>query len=78
MSSYLIERIEATENITLHTRTEVVATHGESHLEGLEWRSRSVGAADNAGREGGSKRLSRKPSRTRSYSTSVRDDRTII
>ncbi|MEL6760146.1 MAG: FAD-dependent oxidoreductase [Myxococcota bacterium] len=42
MSSYLIERIEATDNITLHVRTEVVAMQGESHLEGLEWRSRPL------------------------------------
>ena len=38
MSSYLIERINASENITLHTHTEVVALHGDpdaGRLEGL-------------------------------------------
>jgi thioredoxin reductase (NADPH) len=35
MSQYLIERILATPNIEVRYRTEVVATHGEGHLEGL-------------------------------------------
>ncbi|MEO0460997.1 MAG: FAD-dependent oxidoreductase [Myxococcota bacterium] len=45
MSSYLIERIEATDNITLHVRTQVVSMQGDSHLEGLEWRSRGRGGS---------------------------------
>ena len=33
MSHYLIQRIEAAPNITLHSRTRVVALEGEAHLE---------------------------------------------
>ncbi|MBN9419795.1 MAG: FAD-dependent oxidoreductase [Candidatus Eremiobacteraeota bacterium] len=36
MSRYLIRRIEETENIELHLRTEVTALHGDDHLERLE------------------------------------------
>lgn len=35
MSHYLIQRIEAAANITLHRQTRVAALHGESHLESL-------------------------------------------
>jgi len=38
MSDYLIQRINATPNITLHTRTEVVALHGDTSLTGVDWR----------------------------------------
>jgi thioredoxin reductase (NADPH) len=37
MSDYLIRRIEADENITLHTGTEVVSVEGETHLERQGW-----------------------------------------
>ncbi len=45
MSSYLIERIEATPNIELMTETEIVALEGdrESGLQGVRWRSRKNG-----------------------------------
>jgi thioredoxin reductase (NADPH) len=37
MSRYLIRRIEETPNITLHTRTRVVALSGSEHLEEVSW-----------------------------------------
>ena len=39
MSHYLIQRIEAASNITLHRRTEITALHGEAGLEWLECRT---------------------------------------
>ncbi len=39
MSHYLIQRIEAAPNITLHRRTEITALHGEAGLEWLECRT---------------------------------------
>jgi len=36
MSSYLVDRIEATENIEVRLQSEIVACRGEAHLEGLE------------------------------------------
>jgi thioredoxin reductase (NADPH) len=46
MSRYLIDRIEATPNITLHPNTELVDLHGEpaSGLNGATWRDRLSGA----------------------------------
>jgi thioredoxin reductase (NADPH) len=38
MSRYLIRRIEEIPNITLRTRTEVVALEGEDRLQGVRWR----------------------------------------
>jgi thioredoxin reductase (NADPH) len=38
MSRYLIRRIEDTENITLHTRTEIEALEGGGRLEQVRWR----------------------------------------
>jgi thioredoxin reductase (NADPH) len=38
MSRYLIQRIEESENITLHTRTEVVELEGDDRLRGVKWR----------------------------------------
>ncbi len=38
MSSYLIERIERTPNITLHPNTEICGLVGEDHLEGVDVR----------------------------------------
>jgi thioredoxin reductase (NADPH) len=43
MSRYLIERIEASEKITLHPYTEVTALEGERHLTGLRWTHRKSG-----------------------------------
>jgi len=36
MSRYLVDRIEAAPNIHVRTRSQVVAAHGEEHLEALE------------------------------------------
>ncbi len=38
MSRYLVRRLEGTPNITLHTRTEVVALEGDAHVERVRWR----------------------------------------
>ena len=46
MSDYLVQRIDAASRITLHTETEVVALHGERHLEGLTWRNNNTGATE--------------------------------
>lgn len=43
MSSYLIDRIEASESITLHPFTEVTALEGDTHLRGLRWTDRRTG-----------------------------------
>jgi thioredoxin reductase (NADPH) len=43
MSDYLVGRIEASDRITLHTHTEVVALAGERHLERVTWRNRRTG-----------------------------------
>jgi thioredoxin reductase (NADPH) len=42
MSHYLVQRIEAAPNITLHTRTRVVALEGGSHLERVHLEPRQV------------------------------------
>ncbi len=64
MSDYLLSRLEAHPRITIHTRTEVTALHGEDSLQavticdkasGQDWRLRTgalfvmVGAAPNTG-----------------------------
>jgi thioredoxin reductase (NADPH) len=41
MSRYLIRRIEEHQRIELHTRTELVALHGDAHLEEVTWRDGS-------------------------------------
>jgi len=46
MSSYLIERIEASERITLHPFTEVTALEGERNLKALSWTDRQSGAEE--------------------------------
>lgn len=46
MSRYLIERIEASDRITLHPFTEVTELEGERHLSGLTWTDRKSGAAN--------------------------------
>ena len=37
MSDYLIRRIDAAANITLHVRTQIVELQGENRLEGIKW-----------------------------------------
>ncbi|RFU49636.1 cyclic nucleotide-binding domain-containing thioredoxin-disulfide reductase [Paraburkholderia sp. DHOC27] len=37
MSAYLIRRIDAAANITLHTRTRIIELCGEARLEGIRW-----------------------------------------
>ncbi len=37
MSDYLIRRIDASNSITLHTRTEITALHGNGHLQSVTW-----------------------------------------
>jgi thioredoxin reductase (NADPH) len=37
MSAYLIRRINAAQNVTLHTKTQIVELCGESRLEGIRW-----------------------------------------
>jgi thioredoxin reductase (NADPH) len=43
MSRYLIQRIEETANITVHTRTRVVGLSGGNHLEEVTWTSDATG-----------------------------------
>ena len=43
MSRYLISRIEACPEITLHSRTEVEALEGNGHLERIQWRDTTTG-----------------------------------
>lgn len=42
MSSYLIRRIEAAANITVHVRTQIVELQGEEHLESIRWDSQGT------------------------------------
>lgn len=51
MSTYLISRIEATPNIEVRSRTQVVAASGEGHLEELTLADRSTGDRDVVGAE---------------------------
>ena len=46
MSRYLIDRIEHPPKITLRTRTEVTALHGDAQLERVEWTDRRTGTAE--------------------------------
>ena len=46
MSSYLVDRIEASPRITLLPFTEVSALHGARHLEAVSWRNRQTGEVD--------------------------------
>jgi thioredoxin reductase (NADPH) len=43
MSRYLISRIEACGNITVHPLTEVEALEGDGHLERVRWRGKKTG-----------------------------------
>jgi thioredoxin reductase (NADPH) len=45
MSRYLISRIEASPEITLHSRTEVEALEGNGHLERIQWRDTTSGVS---------------------------------
>ncbi len=46
MSRYLIDRISATENITLRTHTELTRLYGDPTLEAVAWRNRKSGAEE--------------------------------
>jgi thioredoxin reductase (NADPH) len=46
MSRYLISRIEATQEISLRTWTEIDALAGDGHLESVRWRNTQTGAAE--------------------------------
>jgi len=48
MSRYLIDRIEATENIELHPRTQLTELHGErlAGLQGVTWRNAITGVEE--------------------------------
>ncbi len=46
MSRYLISRIEASQDITLRTYTEVEALEGDAHLERVRWRQVQTGQTD--------------------------------
>ena len=43
MSDYLIQRIHASDQITLHTQTEIISLEGEDHLERVTWKHRASG-----------------------------------
>ena len=49
MSRYLIDRIEASDRITLHPFTEVTELEGERHLTGLSWTDRRTGETSRRG-----------------------------
>jgi thioredoxin reductase (NADPH) len=46
MSDYLVRRIDASERITLHPRTEIVRLEGEHHLEAVTWRDHGRGTEE--------------------------------
>jgi len=46
MSRYLIRRIEETPNITLRTRTSIIALEGEKHLERVTWKDALTGQVE--------------------------------
>ena len=43
MSDYLVQRIERSERISLHPRSEVTALGGDAHLENVTWTDRASG-----------------------------------
>ena len=49
MSRYLVERIHAADNIEVRLTTEVVAGHGDGHLEGITLADRTVGTKEDVG-----------------------------
>jgi thioredoxin reductase (NADPH) len=46
MSRYLIRRIDDSKAIELHTRTEIVALEGDTHLRSVRWRDSRTGAVE--------------------------------
>jgi thioredoxin reductase (NADPH) len=46
MSDYLIQRIEASPKITLHSHTEITALDGDPFLERVTWTHRNTGESD--------------------------------
>jgi thioredoxin reductase (NADPH) len=46
MSDYLIQRIEASPKITLHSRTEITALEGERSLQRVTWTNRASGESE--------------------------------
>jgi thioredoxin reductase (NADPH) len=46
MSDYLIQRIEASPKITLHTFTEITALEGDRMLERVSWTNRNTGESE--------------------------------
>jgi thioredoxin reductase (NADPH) len=46
MSRYLIIRIQESPNITLHTRTEIIALEGDGRLERVAWRTGAGGSPE--------------------------------
>jgi thioredoxin reductase (NADPH) len=46
MSRYLIRRIEENPRITLHTRTQLTALHGENRLTGVTWHNDATGETE--------------------------------
>jgi thioredoxin reductase (NADPH) len=46
MSRYLIRRIEDNPAIELRTQTEIVALHGDGHLERIQWRAKQSGGVE--------------------------------
>jgi thioredoxin reductase (NADPH) len=52
MSQYLIDQIEATENISVRARTEVVEVHGADHLESISVKNNLTGETETAPADG--------------------------
>lgn len=46
MSSYLTQRLEASPEVTIHYRTEVVEVDGDTHLEAMVWSHRDTGTRE--------------------------------
>ncbi|HEX6975132.1 MAG TPA: FAD-dependent oxidoreductase [Vicinamibacterales bacterium] len=46
MSRYLVHRIQGHPRISVRTRTELVALHGDNHLRRVEWRDGATGAVE--------------------------------
>jgi thioredoxin reductase (NADPH) len=46
MSEYLIERIEASNHITLHPFTEITALYGDNHLDRVTWHNNRDGTSE--------------------------------
>jgi thioredoxin reductase (NADPH) len=46
MSDYLIQRITAAPNVTLHIETEIIALLGDGILSGVRWKHRGSGAEE--------------------------------